>query len=120
MMKRQTLSGMLVSAALAMAVAAPASAAPPNPAPARNDGLVQVPSRTLDEVYVRPDVNFQSYRKVMVDPGTVTMRKELAQEHQSDARTVALAVSVGREENNGPRGHDLSSVVAEIVPGARL
>jgi hypothetical protein len=64
---------MLVS--LAIAIAATTCAAAPTQAPARNDGLVQLPSHNLDEVYVRPDVNFQNYRKVIVDPGTVTMRK---------------------------------------------
>jgi len=40
----------------------------------RNDGLVQFNSRTLDEVYVRPDTNFQGYRKVIIEPGVVTLR----------------------------------------------
>jgi hypothetical protein len=70
-MKRQTLSGFCVMAVLAVALAAPAGAA----APPRSDGLVRIDSRTLDEVYVRPDANFQGYRKVIVDPGVVTMQK---------------------------------------------
>lgn len=55
---------------LAISLAAPTGAA----SPPRNDGLVQMDSRTLDEVYVRPDTNFQAYRKVIVDPGAVAMR----------------------------------------------
>jgi len=70
-MKRQTLSGLFVMAVLGIALAAPASAA----APPRSDGLVQIASRTLDEVYVRPDANIQGYRKVIVDPGVVTMQQ---------------------------------------------
>ena len=70
-MKRQTLAGLIVAAAVAISITAPATTA----APARNDGLVQVPSRTLDEVYFRPDANLKSYRKVIVDPATVSFRK---------------------------------------------
>ena len=40
-----------------------------------SDGLVAVSSRNLDEVYVRPDANFQGYRKVVVDPAQVEFRK---------------------------------------------
>ncbi len=70
-MKRHTLLGLVIAAALGISIAAPVSAA----APARNDGLVQIPSRTLDEVFVRPDANFQGYRKVIVDPAVATLRK---------------------------------------------
>jgi hypothetical protein len=52
-------------------LALPAGAAP-SPA---SDGLVAVPSRNLDEVYVRPDANFQAYRKVVIDPAQVEFRK---------------------------------------------
>lgn len=40
-----------------------------------SDGLVAVQSRNLDEVYVRPDANFQAYRKVIIDPAQVEFRK---------------------------------------------
>lgn len=62
------LSSMLLAAAL---LALPAGAATP---PA-SDGLVAVSSRTLDEVYVRPDANFEAYRKVVVDPARVEFKK---------------------------------------------
>ena len=56
---------------LGLSLAAPTGAA----SPARNDGLVPIDSRRLDEVYVRPDTKFQAYRKVIVDPGMVAMHK---------------------------------------------
>lgn len=36
--------------------------------PLSHDGLVAVPSRDLDELYLRPDADLASYRKVMIDP----------------------------------------------------
>jgi len=70
-MKNQTLSW--YSIMVILGVSLPAFAAPV--APPRNDGLVQIDSRTLDEVYVRPDTNFQDYRNVIVEPGGVALRK---------------------------------------------
>jgi hypothetical protein len=52
-------------------LALPAGAA----TPPGSDGLVAVSSRNLDEVYVRPDANFEAYRKVLVDPARVEFRK---------------------------------------------
>jgi hypothetical protein len=55
--------------ALSLALSAGAVTAP------SADGLVTVPSRSLDEVAVRPDANFQGYRKVVIDPVQVEIRK---------------------------------------------
>jgi len=63
----------LLSTALAAGAFAPLPAAAA-PAPA-SDGLVAVQSRSLDEIYVRPDANFQGYRKVVIDPAQVELRK---------------------------------------------
>ena len=74
-MKKQALSWLSawlsIVAVLGISLAAAAGAA----APQRSDGLVPMDSRSLDEVYLRPDTNFQGYHKVMIDPGTVEMRK---------------------------------------------
>ncbi len=50
------------------ALAAVLSRPPPDAAPATSDGLVAVQSRTLDEVYIRPDADLSAYRKIIVDP----------------------------------------------------
>ena len=66
-----TLSAVAVLGIPGMLLALPAGAASPRP----DDGLVQIESRTLDEVYVRPDANLEGYRKVIVDPGVAAMHK---------------------------------------------
>ena len=43
--------------------------------PAQADGLSDVKSRTLDEVYLRPAVDLSSYRKVIVEPARVELVK---------------------------------------------
>lgn len=63
----------LLSAAVAAAMCAPLPAASA-PAPA-SDGLVAIHSRTLDELYVRPDASVQGYRKVIIDAAQVELRK---------------------------------------------
>jgi hypothetical protein len=52
------------------------SSAAEMPAPAASDGLVAVPSRTLDQLYLLPKADLASYRKVLVDPAQVELRKD--------------------------------------------
>ena len=59
-------------AALGAALAAPSQAA----TPATYEGLVAVRSWNLDELYLRPNADFASYRKVMIDPAQVAFRKD--------------------------------------------
>ena len=40
---------------------------------------------------MRPDTNFQGYRKVIVDPGVVAMRKGWLKSINAYPRTLALA-----------------------------
>lgn len=63
-------SVLAVIGVLGVGFAAPTAAV----SPARTDGLVQTDARGLDEIFVRPDTNFQGFRKVIVEPGTVAMR----------------------------------------------
>ena len=74
-MKKQTLSWLSVwlsvVAVVGISLAAPGGAA----APQRSDGLVPMDSTSLDEAYLRPDTTVQGYQKVMIDPGTVELRK---------------------------------------------
>ena len=110
-MNRQTLSCMLFSSAMAVVIAAPASAAAPTQA--RNDGLVQVSSRKLDEVYVRPDLNFQNYRKVIVDAGIVTMRKNWLRDINQTRGPSRWLYPSDEKEITDRAATNLSSVVAE-------
>ncbi len=59
-------------AALAVAVAVAGCA---TSAPAQWEGLELRPSRTLDQVYVRPGVQFGEYRRVRLDPAVVEFDK---------------------------------------------
>ena len=110
-MKWQTFSCMVITAALGISVAAPARAAAPMPA--RSDGLVQISSRTLDEVYVRPDAHFQNYRKVMVDPGVVTMRKGWLKSINQSRGPSRWLYPQDEKEITDRAASSLSSVVAE-------
>ena len=54
------------------AVVAPSQGA----APATSDGLVSVRSWNLDELYLSPNADLGSYRKVVIDPVQVAFRKD--------------------------------------------
>jgi uncharacterized protein DUF3313 len=43
--------------------------------PAASDGLVAIPSKKLDQVYLLPKGEVATYRKVMIDPAQVSMQK---------------------------------------------
>jgi hypothetical protein len=70
-MNRKTLSLIWV-AALAGTTIAPLSGAA---TPATSDGLVSVQSRTLDELYMRPNVRLSQYQKIIVDPAQASLKK---------------------------------------------
>lgn len=61
-------------ACIALALALPLAAAADGP-PASWDGLERRPSKTLDNVYVRPNVTFPAYKKVRLDPVSVEFDK---------------------------------------------
>ncbi|HYS57647.1 MAG TPA: DUF3313 family protein [Burkholderiales bacterium] len=46
------------------------------PSPPTGDGLVPIRSWNLDEIYLRPNVDLASYRKVVIDPVQVVFRKD--------------------------------------------
>ena len=69
-MKRNTPLAVAL-ATMVLLLAAPCHATPADV----SDGLIRLQTRALDEVYVRPDVDFQRYNKVLVDPPQVTLRK---------------------------------------------
>ena len=54
--------------ALASGVAVPLLVSAANTAPAEWDGLVRVQSRSLDNIWLLPDVSFAGYTKVRLDP----------------------------------------------------
>ena len=70
-MKTQALFVLSV-VALGAVLAAPSQAA----TPATYEGLVAVRSWNLDELYLRPNADLASYRKIVIDPAQVTFRKD--------------------------------------------
>jgi len=58
--------------ALGAALPAPSQAA----TPATYEGLVAVQSRNIDELYLRPNSDLASYRRIMIDPPQVAFRKD--------------------------------------------
>ena len=69
-MDRHTLFRVLAAVLAGMAVSASSAATPP-----ASEGLVAVQSRSVDEIYVRPNANLSGYRKIIVDPGQATLKK---------------------------------------------
>jgi hypothetical protein len=59
---------------------------------ATQDGLVSVQSRYLDEVYLRPGPDWVGYRKVMIDPVQVALRKNWRKD-QNQTRDVSRWIS---------------------------
>ncbi len=60
------------------------AAAVPGATPAASpDGLVAVDSRQLDQVYLRPAADWTGYRKVVIDPVQVTMKKNWLRDQNS-------------------------------------
>lgn len=57
---------------IAISCAGVASAAPP----ANWDGLVQVKSKNVDYLYLRPGADFRQYKAIMLDPTEVAFRKD--------------------------------------------
>jgi hypothetical protein len=63
-----------VSAAAILAMAAPGTATAQK-MPQEWDGLARVQHKSLEHVYVRPNVEFKAYKKVRIDPVQVKMDK---------------------------------------------
>ena len=80
----------LVAAICATLFSLPALAAKP---PANWDGLVQVPSKKLELVYLQPGADFRGYAKVMLDPTEVAFQKNWRRNYNISRRGIAGRVS---------------------------
>jgi hypothetical protein len=52
-------------------------------APATWDGLVRVPAKRFDSVYIQPGADFRAYSKIMLDPTEVAYRKNWVRDYNS-------------------------------------
>lgn len=66
---------------LLVLLAAAAVHAKEKPEEVEDDGLVRVKHSLLEELYVSPDAPLSHYKRVSIDPITVTFRKEWRKEH---------------------------------------
>jgi hypothetical protein len=95
--------------------AGPAIAAPsPGGIAATTDGLVAVQSRTLDEVYVRPNADLSSYRKVMIDPGTAELRKNWLKDTNSQRSPARWITRSDAQEITDQAAKSLAPALAEV------
>jgi Protein of unknown function (DUF3313) len=76
-------------AGLLLFVAHPTGAKPP----ATWDGLVQVPSKRLDLVYLQPGADFSRYTKVLLEPTEVAFHKDWRRDYNSSTRSLSSKVS---------------------------
>jgi hypothetical protein len=91
---------------VALSCSEPAFAAPP----ANWDGLVQVPSKGADLVYLRPGADFRPYNAVILDPTEVAFHKNWQRELNSSRRGAArITDSDVREAINEAQGKLRSS-----------
>jgi len=61
--------------------------------PASWDGLVRVPSKKLDLVYLQPGADFRGYTKVMLDPTEVAFEKNWRRNYNSSTHNLGSRVS---------------------------
>ena len=80
----------LLATAVALALVSAGSAAK---APATWDGLVQVKAKKLALAYLRPDVDFRAYSKVMFDPPEVAFDKNWQRDFNRSTMSLAGRVS---------------------------
>ena len=61
--------------------------------PATWDGLVQVPSKRLDVVYLQPGADFRGYTKVLIEPTEVAFEKNWRRDYNRSASGLSSDVS---------------------------
>jgi len=76
----------------ALTVATAALAADDDPADSGWEGLVEVKSKKLDDVYLRPQADFRGYTKVMIDPTEVSFKKNWQRDQNRDRMSLTSRV----------------------------
>ena len=100
------------------ALAGTTFAAPYNAAvPATKDGLVAVQSRTLDELYVRPNTDLSVYHRIIVDPGQAALKKRWLKDMNAQRDVQRWLVPEDAQRITDEAAASLSTVVAETFKG---
>ena len=68
------------------------------------DGLVKVPSKRFDMVYLQPGANFGSYTKVMMEPTEVAFHKNWRRDYNNTTRDLSSKVSDQEVQNAISKG----------------
>jgi Protein of unknown function (DUF3313) len=108
-MNRKKLFVLLIAALAGTALAASIGAAPQ----ATSDGLIAVQSRSLDELYVRPNVDLSSYHKVIVDPAEAALKKNWLKDTNAQRNVQRWLVPEDAERITREAASSLRTVVAE-------
>jgi hypothetical protein len=86
----------------------------PASVPATSDGLVAMQSRTLDEVYVRPNADLSAYRKVIVDPSQAALKKNWLKDMNATRDVSRWLSPSDAQEITDEAAASLGSVVTEV------
>ena len=100
---RRALTCILISGAILIAGPTWAAAPPPT-----WDGLVLVPSKRLDLVYLQPGADFSGYTKVIINPTEVAFAKNWQRDYNRSTRSLSSRVSES----------DLQRTISEAVAAA--
>ena len=95
---------LLAAAAGCLALAAPAL----SKAPANWDGLVQIPSKRANLLYLHPGADFRGYTKVQIDPTEVAFNKNWQRDYNRSSRSLSSRVS----------DDDVQAVITKAVAAA--
>ena len=80
--------------------------------PAMQEGLVAVQSSTLDKLYLRPNANLATYRRVMIDPVQVEFQRDWMR-NMNDPRYVARLRPEDAQRIADETTADVSGIVAD-------
>jgi hypothetical protein len=108
-MNRKTHFVLLTAALACIAIAGSSGAA----TPATSDGLIAVQSRSLEELYVRPNVNLSGYRKIIVDPAQAALKKNWLKDTNAQRDVQRRLVPEDAERITQEAASSLRTVVAE-------
>ena len=107
-------TGIVVVLALLAGPAIAADSAGNAAAGATGEGLLAVQSRTLDQVFVRPNVDLSSYRKIMVDPGKAELRKNWLRDTNSQRDPARWVTRTDAQEITDEAAKGLAPAVADV------
>ncbi len=108
-MDRNTPFRVFAAVLAGIAIAGSSSAATPS----TSEGLVAIQSRTVDEIYVRPTANLSAYRRIMVDPGQASLKRNWLKDINSQRDMTRWLVPEDAQQVKDLAASTLAPMVAE-------